>query len=304
MTRTQPNWRDTTWSSGSDGPTPVTSSVDPPPISSTRNGPSSGSSSATAPARESRPSSVPSRTSALRPVIRSAGSRKSIPFDASRTAEVATSRPRTTPDRSITSRYSDKTAVVRSMASAESLPEASTPSPRRVMRITRSSGWASAAATSSRVELVPQSMAATGPAGSIRPCYHDRRPLDQLLSGTLGHSRRRVQTDASGRPLPHRVVAAGEPPGQMGVETFDPPSGPTNTTGRNRSPMVGTDKCVALGGVAGMGVGHFVRRHLGFGLAHPTGGFEATDRLSQTRIDQPEARPAWASRRTGTERSR
>ena len=47
------------------------------------------------------------------------------------------------------------------------------PSPSRVMRMRRSRGWPLASTMNSRVEFVPQSIAATGPTGRITLCYHD-----------------------------------------------------------------------------------------------------------------------------------
>ena len=68
------------------------------------------------------------------------------------------------------------TARHRSIGLGASAPVASTPWPSRVIRIRRSRGRRSASATSSRVELVPQSMAATAPpVVPCHPCYHGRR---------------------------------------------------------------------------------------------------------------------------------
>ena len=86
--------------------------------------------------------------------------RNSSPLAASRAADVAARRPRPTPRPSMTWRNSRSTATHRSIASGARRPVASTPWPRRVMRIRRSSGRPAASATRSRVELVPQSMAA------------------------------------------------------------------------------------------------------------------------------------------------
>ena len=84
MTRTQPSCNDTAARSGSSGPLPDTSSVEPPPMSRTRNGPSAGSRSATAPAIERRPSARPVSSSGTRPVTSAAAARNSSPLEASR----------------------------------------------------------------------------------------------------------------------------------------------------------------------------------------------------------------------------
>ena len=143
-------------------------------MSTTRNGPSAGSSSETAPVIDSLASSLPASSSGANPVTSPAASRNSSPLLASRTAEVATSRPRSTPNWSIWRRNSRNADRQRSMASAPRAPVASTPSPSRVIRILRSSGTPFESAMSSRVELVPQSTATTDPRSCMGPCYHDR----------------------------------------------------------------------------------------------------------------------------------
>src|ERR1039458_3964063 len=100
-TLTQPICRETASKSGSSGPDPATNSVDPPPISTTRNGPSSGSRSATAPDIERDPSSLPVSNSGDTPVASVAVAKNTDPLDASRAADVATRRARTTPKRSL-----------------------------------------------------------------------------------------------------------------------------------------------------------------------------------------------------------
>ena len=185
MIRTHPTWRDTTESSGSSGPEPDTSSVDPPPMSRIRNGPSSGSRSETAPAIDSRPSSVPSNSSGSMPVTSPADRRNSSPLEASRAADVAANLPLVTEHLSMTCRYSRSTARQRRTASGASMPVASTPAPNRVICMERSSVVPSSSTISSRVELVPQSMAATGPTCSISPCYHGGPGGTTLAATTL-----------------------------------------------------------------------------------------------------------------------
>jgi hypothetical protein len=71
---------------------PTVSSVDPPPMSTTRKGPSPASSSAVAPVNVSWPSSSPLSSSGRTPRISSAASNSSSRLDASRAAEVAVMR--------------------------------------------------------------------------------------------------------------------------------------------------------------------------------------------------------------------
>ena len=144
---------------------PRTSSVDPPPMSTTRNGP--GSSSPTvAPVNDSRASSSPVSSSGAKPSTSVASRKNSSRFAASRAALVAVARVRVTWCASIASRYSCSTTSVRSIASGANERAASTPWPRRVMRIRRSIVFmgpsaASRSATSRRTEFVPMSTAAT-----------------------------------------------------------------------------------------------------------------------------------------------
>ena len=81
---------------------PITNSVEPPPMSTTRNGPVAGSSSPTAPAKDSSASSSPVITSGCWPSVEVTISTKSPRFAASLVAEVATIRTRTAPDARIT----------------------------------------------------------------------------------------------------------------------------------------------------------------------------------------------------------
>ena len=66
-------------------------------MSTTRNGPRAGSSSAVAPANASRPSSSPLSSSGVVPTISAAGSKKISRLVASRAADVAVMRTRSTP---------------------------------------------------------------------------------------------------------------------------------------------------------------------------------------------------------------
>ena len=140
-----------------------TTSVDPPPMSSTTSAPMAGSRPSMAPAKDSRPSSAPERISASTPVILDAAAKKAGPFAASRAAEVAANRPCSTPAASMRARYSPSTAKHRSTASSASRPVASTPWPSRVIRISRTTVEPWESMMRSRVELVPQSMAQRTP---------------------------------------------------------------------------------------------------------------------------------------------
>ena len=56
------------WARAASGPGPTANSVEPPPMSTTSDGPSAGSSSAVAPAKDRRPSSSPSSSSGRTPI--------------------------------------------------------------------------------------------------------------------------------------------------------------------------------------------------------------------------------------------
>ena len=127
------------------------------------------------------------------------------------------------------------------MASGASRPVASTPWPRRVIRIRRSSGRPEASATRSRVEFVPQSMAATADSDAMDPCYH-AGPV--TLPGNGGVPSGLVEADPAGRPLADRVVAPGQPPGQVGVEALDPLACPSHPARRPGAGVVGIDERV------------------------------------------------------------
>ena len=92
--RTQPMSQDSTPSARV---VPTTNSVDPPPMSRIRNGPSAGSRSAVAPANERRPSSSPGSSSGRTPSAASAASKNSSRLAASRAADVAVARTFVTP---------------------------------------------------------------------------------------------------------------------------------------------------------------------------------------------------------------
>ena len=81
---------------------PTTNSVEPPPMSNTRNGPSAAGRSPTAPRNDSAASSVPAITSGSWPRTPRTMARKSSEFDASRVADVAVIRTASAPEARIT----------------------------------------------------------------------------------------------------------------------------------------------------------------------------------------------------------
>ena len=223
-------------SAGSAVPYPVTSSVEPPPMSRIRKGPVVGIEVGTAPAIDSL---------ASRFLPGSSGSRRSIsPAASEELVAVGGVRgpPRWRPAGSWTTPAGPSPPGTpaarrgqRSMASPDSFPVASTPSPSLVIRIKRSRGRPSGVDDDSRVELVPQSMAATGPTACIGPCYdgdvltteRDRSARPEVRSAP---TRRGTEADPLCGPLTDRVLGSGEPPGQVGVKALDPLSGPTHST--------------------------------------------------------------------------
>ena len=208
-------------------------------MSTTRKGPSAGSSSAVAPRNDSRASSSPPSSSGRTPTTASAAVEEVVAVGGvaggrrGRHPHPARRRGGRGPGR-----YSVRTATVRSMASGASRPVASTPWPRRVMRMSRSRVAPSASATSRRVELVPQSIAA-------------RRPVTVAALCSLGQ--------AVGDPAADGVVAAGQVPGVVGVEALDALAGAADAARRPGAGVAGGQGRVALGRVAGVGPGQLGR---------------------------------------------
>ena len=174
---------------------PRISSVDPPPMSITRNGsgqrrqgPASRRRSSPAPPRRRRapPGSTPVR-SRMPP-------RNSSEFSASRAAEVAQNRIALTSCSFTSSMYSSTAVKTRCSEASAIRPVRSTPWPRRTMRMSRTRSAlvpasTSRSATSSRSELVPQSKAATrvmrGPPASVveeRASASVSKPRDPVVS--------------------------------------------------------------------------------------------------------------------------
>ena len=140
---------------------PRTSSVDPPPMSTTRTGSSGGVRRLrTAPSYASAASSAPDSTSGQTPSRACTPSRKTSAFEESRVADVAQKRTRETSCESRIAAYSSIAANARTSASSASRPVASTPWPSRTMRDSRTD-TSGRSPTSSLMVLVPQSNAAT-----------------------------------------------------------------------------------------------------------------------------------------------
>ena len=117
---------------------PRTSSVEPPPMSTTSIGPGSDSPSPpTAPRKDSDASCVPTTTSGSTPMTALIWRTNSALLDASRVAEVATKRMLVAPSFSIIRWYSTVASTAREIAAGSRYPRASTPCPRRTMRIWR-----------------------------------------------------------------------------------------------------------------------------------------------------------------------
>ena len=159
---------------------PRTSSVEPPPRSMTRNGPLSAERPTVAPRNDRWASSSPVMTSGTTPRMPKIPAENSSRFFTSRLAEVATNLSFSGEYSAATSANSRAAANVRSSASGANSPVASTPWPRRTIRVSRRSSviWpcSSTSAMSRRRELVPQSKAATRMSSPIR-LPRSRRPL-------------------------------------------------------------------------------------------------------------------------------
>ena len=140
---------------------PSTNSVEPPPMSTTKNGPCDTSTPNVAPRNDNSASSSPGNSSGRVPSARSAPSKNTWLLAASRAALVAAARVRTTACWRIASPYSVSTASVRAIASGCSEPLTSTPWPSRVICMRRSSSRPCSSVISKRTELVPMSTAAT-----------------------------------------------------------------------------------------------------------------------------------------------
>ena len=119
---------------------PRISSVDPPPMSTTRTGSVAGARrSRTAPSNARAASSAPLSTSGQTPSRSWTPCAKTSPLAASRVADVAQKRIRSggTPCAATSAAYSSTAAKVRASASSSSLPVRSTPCPSRTIRETR-----------------------------------------------------------------------------------------------------------------------------------------------------------------------
>ena len=101
-----------------------------------------------------------------------------------------------------------------------------------------------------RVELVPQSMAAT----TLMPSPAVARP-----------------------PTPDRVVAAGQEVRVVRVQAFHALAGAADATARSRAFVTDGYRRVALGFVAGVGRSERNRIDFGFGRAHAAVAFDLAD---------------------------
>ena len=156
---------------------PTMNSVEPPPMSITSTGPASGRTRLSAPVKDSWASRSPLITSGSTPSRSRTPSKNASRFFASREAEVATKWIRSvgTPAAVINSAYASTAAKVRANASGWNSPVASTPWPSRTISVRRSRSIrpppSAGSAISNRMELVPQSIAATvrcdSPTGSV-----------------------------------------------------------------------------------------------------------------------------------------
>src|SRR5690554_1734088 len=160
---------------------PSTSSVDPPPMSTTSRRERLAAASGialSAPRNDSRASSSSSMTSGSTPRISRTPSRNTSRFAASRVADVATKRIRSTRCLRHSSAYCRVTARVRARASSSKRPVRSTPCPRRTISSERTMSCRRPCLMSAmrrRSELVPQSKAATRVTGcSWRWCSWTR----------------------------------------------------------------------------------------------------------------------------------
>ncbi|CAB4956594.1 unannotated protein [freshwater metagenome] len=143
---------------------PKTNSVEPPPISTTRNGPPIPLSSFVAPMKERAASSAPGITSGSIPKISRTPSINTWRLRASRVALVAQNLIFSTPLLAMISANLLVASSVRSIAAGSNARFLSTPSPSRtisISRITSRKLSPSISAMSRRIELVPQSIAAT-----------------------------------------------------------------------------------------------------------------------------------------------
>ena len=148
----------------------------------TRNGPSALSKSFVAPWNESAASTSPGITSGAIPRRSLTPSMKRSRLVASRVALVAQKRIFSTPRFAISSAYLSTAARVRTIASGWNWPVLSTPCPKRTISISRKTSrklLPSTSAMSKRMELVPQSMAATRMKGAsttqeVQPVLHRR----------------------------------------------------------------------------------------------------------------------------------
>ena len=160
--------------------------------------------------------------------------RTSAPFSASLTADVATMRSRSTPKASMDRRNSRSTSTVRAMASGASCSARSTPWPNRVIRMSRIS--------SPTVRVGHQE---PGGVGATVDCRHGAVVIDATRS-------QRGELHLLGHPSTDGVVAAGQPPGHMGVQALHAVARAAHPSVWPRPGPIGRDQGVPFLGVAGV----------------------------------------------------
>ena len=222
----------------------VTISVEPPPMSTTTVCAADGRQVGRGARVRQPPFFVPVRSSAGTPTISDAGPRNASPLAASRTADVATRRARATP----LGVHDGAVLPERRRACAPS-PRAGAggwrrrPAPSRVIRISRAA----------HVARRPGPRAAAWSSSRSRPRRARRRRRSSPSSITAArraHVSGRVSSSRCRHPRPDRVVPAGQPPGQVGVQALDPLARAAHAPARARPGPVGRDQRVALGRVA------------------------------------------------------
>src|SRR5579872_6469660 len=157
--------------------------------------------------------------------------------------------------------------MVRPMALGERSWTASTPSPSRVIRISLARTSPCALTINNRVELVPQSMAATGPCSSGGIV---------LLHDIVGA----IDPELPSRPPAHGVVPSGEEPCDVGVQALDPSAGPADPSRRPWAEVAFGDRGVAFEGVTRVSRRDLVRFDHRVSCLDPSRSLQAANRFT------------------------
>lgn len=205
-------------------PSPSTTSVDLPPRSTTTNGPVSAFRSPTAPAKDSAASSAPVITSATAPGTTDPSTAAVMAKNSSRDWRRPGSPrwPPSAPGRPRSGATSPRNPAVRPRCAPAHRRRTARwrrhPARSRTMRISRCrlrSADPSRSAISSRIELVPQSIAATRPDPSCTLTssapVSGFRPSPGRLPASPGLVTERVHTTALGQRMGHQHVQASSP---------------------------------------------------------------------------------------------